>query len=463
MSGKRVIIVGGGASGAILAAHLLRQPGGRLKVTIVEQRPDVGQGIAYSTRDRDHILNTRAGSMSAYGEDTDHFWRWLLESGASADMACSDPFCFVPRSLYGAYLRHVLKPWSAEHGDGRLDVVNAECTSIATCPGGIVVGLRDAPSHMGHAAVLATGHSLPGFAAGSPYISAFSTPGEAGIGRDDPVLILGTGLSMVDAVVGLANEGHRGKITALSRRGQLPRVHRRNTPMKIDGADIPFGTDISYLLAWFRRTADWATARGGDWRDIVDGLRPHTAMLWQSLSPAAKQRFLRHARTWWEVHRHRMPPESEVRLRGALANGHLDIRAGRFLGIERQDGRVTVRYRPKASQDIAMLDVAKVIDCTGILRDPQSDQTGLIAKLVANGTVRPDPLRIGIDITEECAVLDGTGRVSDRLFAIGPVTRARFWEVTAVPDIRVQCAALARHIVDALDRGQAKAASTAAF
>jgi uncharacterized NAD(P)/FAD-binding protein YdhS len=445
MSAGHVIIVGGGASGVILAAHLLRSSDRRLRVTMIERRPEIGRGIAYATTEPEHILNTRAGSMSAYGDDGEHFWRWLLQSNAADDIRCSDPFCFVPRRHFADYLRDLVRPWLAATGDARLSVVHGACTSVRTTPAGVAVEV-DGATHVGHCAVLATGHQVPGFAAGSPYVDAWATPAEAGIGPNDSVLVLGTGLSMVDTVIQLMGHGHRGPITALSRRGQLPRVHRRNTPLKIDAADMPFGTDISYILRWFRKTAAWATERGGDWRDVVDGVRPHTAKLWQSLTPAARARFLRHARTWWEVHRHRLPPESETRVRAAVSTGRLDLVAGRFVGLERREDGIDVAFRRRGRAETETMRVARVVDCTGILRDPQCDPTGLLSRLIADGLVRPDPLNIGIEVDDSCAVIGLGGAPSSRVFAVGPVTRARYWEITAVPDIRVQCASLANHI-----------------
>ncbi|KQT60504.1 MULTISPECIES: FAD/NAD(P)-binding protein [unclassified Aureimonas] len=440
-----VIVIGGGASGVILAAHLLRGTDSRLRVTIVERRSEIGRGIAYSTTEPDHILNTRAGSMSAYANDTEHFWRWLLQSGAAADIRCSDPFCFVPRRHFASYLGDLVKPWIKGTGDGRLAIVQGDCTAIRTTQGGVAVDV-DGATHLGHAAVLATGHQVPGFATGSPYVDAWSTPEAAGIGLDDPVLVLGTGLSMIDTVIQLVHRGHRGKITALSRRGQLPRVHKRNTPLKIDAADMPFGTDISYVLRWFRTTAAWATERGGDWRDVVDGVRPHTAALWNSLTPGARARFLRHGRTWWEVHRHRLPPESETRIRAALSTGRLDIVAGRFLGLEQNEAGIDVAFRRRGATEVETMRVGRVVDCTGILRDPQADPDGLIGRLIADGLLRADPLNIGIEVDDHCAVIGRNGTPSTRVFAVGPVTRARYWEITAVPDIRGQCASLAGRI-----------------
>ncbi|KQT48899.1 hypothetical protein ASG43_08645 [Aureimonas sp. Leaf454] len=449
MTAGHVIVVGGGASGVILAAHLLRASDRRLRVTLVERRAEIGQGVAYATTEPDHILNTRAGSMSAFADDGEHFWRWLLQSEAADDIRCSDPFCFVPRRHYAAYLADLVKPWRADTGDGRLSVVRGTCTAMRTTPTGVAVEVGGA-THIGHCAVLATGHQVPEFAANSPYVDAWTTPEAAGIRPEDAVLILGTGLSMVDTVIQLAGRGHRGSITALSRRGQLPRVHRRNAPLRIDIADMPLGTDISYILRWFRRTAAWATERGGDWRDVVDGVRPHTATLWRSLTPAARSRFLRHARTWWEVHRHRLPPESETRILAAIATGRLDLVAGRFVDLERHGDAIRVTYRRRGSVEVATMSVARVIDCTGILRDPRSNPAGLLSHLIADGLVRPDPLNIGIEVDDDGAVVGRSGASSSRIFAVGPVTRARDWEMTAVPDIRVQCAVLAQRITAAL-------------
>src|ERR1700689_5103932 len=74
---RRVIIIGGGASGVLLACHLLRRPVNKLEVTLVEKRPDVGRGIAYHTANPDHLLNVRAANMSAFPDEPDHFWRWV--------------------------------------------------------------------------------------------------------------------------------------------------------------------------------------------------------------------------------------------------------------------------------------------------------------------------------------------------------------------------------------------------
>src|SRR6478609_12024283 len=83
-----IIIVGGGASGVVLAAHLLKSANPDLRVTLIEKRPHFGQGIAYSTLLSAHVLNVSAAGMSAYADDPGNFWRWLQERGlATAEQA----------------------------------------------------------------------------------------------------------------------------------------------------------------------------------------------------------------------------------------------------------------------------------------------------------------------------------------------------------------------------------------
>jgi uncharacterized NAD(P)/FAD-binding protein YdhS len=63
-----------------------------------------------------------------------------------------------------------------------------------------------------------------------------------------------------------------------------------------------------------------------------------------------------------------------------------------------------------------------------------------------DGLVRPDPLRLGLDVSGTCALRDRGGAIAPNLFAVGPVTKGAFWEMTAVPDIRRQTEKLAEYL-----------------
>jgi uncharacterized NAD(P)/FAD-binding protein YdhS len=136
-SGSRhVIIVGGGASGVLLACHLLRRFCDNIKVSLIERNPTIGRGLAYGTANPAHLLNVRAANMSAFADDPDHFWQWLLANRLTA--VDSDQFCFVSRQLFGRYIESLLQ--GLTHGENReLDIVQAERIAIAPTPSGAIV------------------------------------------------------------------------------------------------------------------------------------------------------------------------------------------------------------------------------------------------------------------------------------------------------------------------------------
>jgi uncharacterized NAD(P)/FAD-binding protein YdhS len=60
---------------------------------------------------------------------------------------------------------------------------------------------------------------------------------------------------------------------------------------------------------------------------------------------------------------------------------------------------------------------------------------------------RLDPLNTGLDVDLSSRLISASGKASDRLFAIGPVSRPAFWEITAIPDIRDQTQKLAATLI----------------
>lgn len=449
-----VLIVGGGASGVLLACHLLKDPDAPVRVTLFERRADVGLGIAYGTANRNHLLNVRASNMSAYPDDPDHFWRWMVSSGAADRIPCPDRFCFVPRPVYGRYIAGLLETHLSER-QGRLRLVQGECEAYRETPSGVEISLANGARYQGDIAVLATGNEIPLTSDSDLYAHPWSAAYEQEIGADDSVLILGTGLTMIDHVLTLVHSGHRGRILAISRRGLLPHAHRHIEPWSIARYEIPFGKDCATLLHWVRRAVRLCEQGGGDWRSVIDGLRPYTQELWRRLPQRSRARFLRHARAWWDVHRHRMAPEVEARISALIASERLTVIPGRLLAVEAIENGARVSLRRRGSDKTDTMVVQKLIECRGIDNDPTRTRNPIIRTLIGEGAGRPDPLHIGLEVNDECAVVDLLGKPSKRLFAIGPITRPAFWEIIAVPDIRIQCFELAARFLARISRYQA--------
>lgn len=439
---KSIIIIGGGASGVLLAAHLLRDPDPDLRVTLLERQGQFGQGLAYSARHRDHRVNVPARGMSAFADDPDHFWRWLQrrEPGKHASS-----WTFVPRRLYGVYLEDVLR----EAGNlvpGRLLVLAEEAVALEETRQGVELKLANGTSLTSRWAALAVGHETQP-ARGRGIAVRVGSDRDTPLDPDAPVMILGSGLSMVDAWVSLAEARHRGPVTVVSRNGLLPKGHKDVPPLSIDAADVPFGTSLTYLTGWFRDLVRSEEARGGDWRSVVDGLRPYNQRLWQSWPMREKKQFLRHVRPWWNIHRHRLPPDLYDGLERAVRAGQVQLIPAEFVGIERNGDGVRATLRPRGTNERKTMDVARVYDCGGVSVDIRASANPLLRFLVQSGAARPDPMHIGLDVDANSALIAADGSVSQRTRVIGPLTRGRYFEIEAIPDIRVQAAAIAKSLL----------------
>ena len=246
-------------------------------------------------------------------------------------------------------------------------------------------------------------------------------------------LLIGTGLTMVDLVLSLDAAGHQGKILALSRRGLIPRSHADFDPAPVERDDVPSGS-VGSLWRWLRRRS----AEVG-WRAAVDSLRPHSHPLWQSLGEDQQRRFLRHVRPWWDVHRHRIAPEVAATIARMVGDGRLEIVAARIVTVDAVPEGLKVGYRGRGKQDVHAETFAYAFNCTGPLHSIARSKDPLLRSLLDGGEIRPDHLGIGIEI-------DGTCRAGEHLWAMGPLTKGRYWEIIAVPDIREQAAQVADDI-----------------
>jgi uncharacterized NAD(P)/FAD-binding protein YdhS len=472
--GATVLVVGAGFSGTVTAANLLRRglrDGRALRVLLVERARRIARGVAYGTRSAAHVLNVPAGRMSAYDDDEDHFLRFARAQDYSLVGGS-----FVPRALYGEYLEHLLD--EAERAAARgatLERVTGEVVDIEPIVGADDVGATDAGARGAIArfadgraervdrVVLAVGNHPPADPAGLDPAAAESPryvrdPWARGaLERIDParpVLLIGTGLTALDVALDLHTRGMRAPIVVVSRRGLLPLPHRASTAPPTHAhapADIERGpaTAAAYLRA-VRAQIRRVAADGIDWRDVVSSLRPITPALWRRLPPDEQRRFLRHVRPYWETHRHRAAPLPHAAFERLRARGDLRVIAGRFVRIHATHDALEVQVRHRASGAVESLVVAHAINCTGPASDPRRIADPLIAALLARGLARPDALALGLDTSERLAPIDANGAESSLLLHVGPMLRGRFWEATAVPELRTHARRVAEAVIDAI-------------
>ncbi len=411
----------------MLAARLAER--GQASV-LIERGAAFGSGLAYSTPNDAHRLNVRAGRMSALADRPNDFVDWLMTH--HPDQA--DPYGFAPRRLYGLYLQARLTAVEAVF-PGAISRLSGEAVAVD----GATVRLSDGRRIKGRAVVLATGNPAPRTTSSEQSPRILPDPWAPGaldrIQPEDAVLILGSGLTMVDVVLALQTQGWRGRATAVSRRGLLPRAHGTHHDAPVALPPQALSGPLSQRLASAR-----TLTRQHGWRRVMEGYRPITAELWGAATTAERARFLRHLRPWWDVHRHRISPEVAATLDALIAEGRLSVRAGRVRATEVSADVVTLSVSsPRGAPQT--LTARWLIDCTGPGHDAAA--TPLTAALIADGRARLDPLKLGLDLDDAGRVLNADGSADPALYVLGPPARAASWETIAVPDIRQRIEALA--------------------
>jgi uncharacterized NAD(P)/FAD-binding protein YdhS len=457
-----IVVVGGGFSGSMAAAEVLRRAGcagATVRVVLVERRGTIGEGLAYGTREGVHLLNVPAGRMSAWADRPDDFIEWARQRDGSVQ-----PGDFLPRQSYGEYVRERLLETAHEAGDSaRLSVVFDEVRRIARHPaGGWMVHLARGASLRAMAVVLAVGHRPPS----DPIARKWSglrtrficdpwRPFAMNvIGADESVAVLGSGLTAVDTVLSLAEHTRRAPMTLISRRGLLPKAHSPTpmTPAKVESLvskllDSSRGISARVLLHEFRKTVDELAAAGHDWRTAIDGVRPHTSRLWRAMSSVERRRFLKHVRPFWEVHRHRMAVAVAERFQRLLAEGMLRVVAGRVESAQAEGDAVRLLVCERASDRLIVLPCDWVINCTGPVPSNSAESNPAIGSLLVDGWLRPDELALGVETTADGnAVAADAAEVGD-LFVVGTLRKPALWESTAVPELRQQAATVAQHVI----------------
>jgi uncharacterized NAD(P)/FAD-binding protein YdhS len=450
-----VAIVGAGFSGTMTAVQLARQSAGRpLRVVLIEPSGRFGTGVAYGTRCTKHVLNVPAGNMSALPDKPTDFIEWTRRHGIN-----DSPDAFVPRYWYGVYLHDLLEE---ARSHAWIDRVGARVVDIAPNPGGNdarVLFEKGEPLRADRV-VLAGGNFPPsegplagtGFTTLPRYIrDPWRPKALEQIQPAHSVMLIGSGLTMIDVVVQLRSSGHCGTIHALSRRGLLPQPHRppnQHVPLPVPPEVMNAPRTARGLLRGVRQAVRRERKAGHDWRDVISSLRPVTIDLWTSLPLTEKERFLRHVRPFWDTHRHRIPVDVAEEFSRQRADGKFVLYRARIAGSNAEaDHSIQVRLQPRDGSAELIVSVQWVINCTGPDSDIRRVDGSMWAKLLERDLVQPDPLGLGVVTTSDGALVNSRGEASAWLNLLGPLRKAQLWESTAVPELRVQAEKLAKKLL----------------
>jgi uncharacterized NAD(P)/FAD-binding protein YdhS len=455
-----VAIIGSGFSGSLLAIQLLRHLPSTSSIALIGKPGETGMGLAYSTRDPVHLLNVRAARMSLDSDDEQDFVAWLAARYPKLAPSAGLAEAYVPRGMYGEYVRDRLAEAMKEaRGRVHAALFTSEVTGIERDGEDCVLELATGDTITARHACLCLGNA----ASRLPLPSARVDPAAHARIIEDPwrdrrlsqiapdarLLFVGTGLTMVDQVMARRRMGHRGPLLAVSRHGRLPAVQPEVSLPPTKWQPPANNGRLSVLFRAIVDAARSAEASGGDWRSIVDGLRPEAQRLWQRLTPASRRRFFRHAESFWSVHRHRMAPSIGAEIAALHSAGSLAVIAGRLDRIDRAAGALHVSVRRRGSFHADVFAADWIVNCTGPGPLASPPASALVADLVASGLARSDSLGLGLDVSREGQLIGRDRRKVPNIYAIGAAGRARLLEITAAREIRDQTLAVATRIAAA--------------
>lgn len=459
-------IIGAGFCGSILLANIVKKANFSFKIAVIDKSSIKAKGVAYSTEDPSHLLNVRAARMGAFEEDPEHFYQWLIDHETewrildpSFNNLKMDPQGYLPRKIYGAYLESLWNETltTAVKKNIQVSILTQEAVDLEILPNNNqLITLKDGNKVESKFSTLAIG-VLPNkdfFDVASPvenYIpdiwNAKTVHFLPNTSQNKKIVIIGSGLTMLDAVTTLLKKGYEGAIFVISREAKIPETHKafvKHHHIFIDMQNPP--KTALELLKKIRAEVARVTHKGGNWRSVIDSLRPITISLWMGLPLQEKKKIKRSLFSLWNRHRHRVPPDYLNKIDIKRNQGKFTLIKGSVQSVHLSDnGNLTVIYKNN-SKNLNTLDADYVINCSGPNFNVNASTSLFIRNLLKNKVIQSNPLDWGIVVSPTYEVIGS----NSRLFTIGQILIGERFESIAVPELREQCSELAESMLTML-------------
>ena len=454
---KTIGIIGAGFSGTMTAVQLIEKSNTPCEIIVINERETLNKGFAYNPYSDKHLLNVITGKMSAFQSNPDHFLDWVMKKEAfiNKDRTLISN-AFLPRQLYGEYLVDIWNTYLeiAKAKNITVTVIDSFVVDLEPKENVITLWLDNGKTISVEECIIASGNLVPR----NPRIknpdfyqskNYFQNPWKADSVQNTnpnlPVLIVGNGLTMVDTVVGLMEQGFKNDIYSISPNGFNILPHRHNG-LKYTKLTEELREDMSLfdLVKLVHKHIKTVREYGATAEPVIDSLRPFTQNIWKRFTTEEKNIFMSRLRHLWGVARHRIPIHTHDKLQQLRINGKLKISSGRLLNFTEENEVITVEYFDKKEHTVKTLQVSRIINCTGPETDLMNVEKNFLKNCLLKGILTQDPLKLGIVAnTATYRIIDADGKEHTNLFTVGGNLKGELWESTAVNELRSQAENLA--------------------
>jgi len=457
---KKIGIIGGGFTGTMTAVQLIEKSNAPVEIILINESETLNKGIAYRPYSGKHILNVITGKMSAYPDKPDHFLDWVTSRKDYADkdrnlIANS----FLPREHYGEYLLEIWKNAieSAESKHIKITVINKFVVDLDVTDNSVSITLDDNSILLLDYCVITTGNNIPRnpaiknkefYQSKNYFRNPWKIDSVKELNNDLPVLIIGNGLTMVDTVLGLLEQGFKGEIFSISPNGFniLPHRHNGLKYTKLT-EELDENAGLYELLKLVNKHIKAVREYGVSAEPVIDSLRPFTQKIWKSFSDADKKLFMSRLRHLWGVARHRIPLHTHDKIQKLRIDGKLHINSGKIIDFTENENYITVEYFDKKENEVQSINVSRVINCTGPETDLMNLEKSFLKNCLVKGIISQDNLKLGIKTeTDTFQIINSEGNSHRNLFTIGSNLKGEIWETTAVNELRGQAEKLAEKL-----------------
>ena len=437
---NKLVIIGDGFAAAVSAIHLLRKGIPADALTIIGAG-SLGKGNAYGCVSPSFRLNVREDLPIVFSEDPLHFARWAEANIDDPEAKTSAGF-FYRRADFGRYVAELI---AAEVGFEKIQRIPSKATRLNQAHDGLwKLGTADGGLFYAEKVIIATGNSPPTWPCPiktelgeqvDPRLIENPWTGQylATIQPEEHVVLLGGGLTALDAIYALAEQGHRGRITIVGPRPLFPptqaqwaRQKQPNWPEKLSPAK---------LVRFMRQYLPSAPTTSTEWQCAWEELRPNLNAIWQQFTPHQRQSLFKRLGWAWSLYRFRASPQTIKAYEQLRANHQIQFAVGRAKQVECSKGTITVQLN-----NGQRIQADRIVNCTGVGPDL------FLNRMIADAMAIPDPLGHAIGVNTNLNVIKPNRQAWNNLWMLGPATMGSLGDVVAASAISKQAEELASQI-----------------